>query len=259
MVAHYREPDFQVLLRALPEPTVVLTPDLVVRYSNAAFLATTGVCEKDLLGRHLIDEVFPDKPGTAVPGRVRLRESFAAVRCTGVSDAAGVSRYDLPAGGSPQPRARYWSPVNSPISDDEDSVRYIVHRVQDVTAARGFLSALVSTASSMADAADPSGGHHRPMPAAALGFSLDADGELMEQVRELQNVLGVRAVIEQAKGMLMASRRITAEAAFALLRQESQYSNVKIRDLAARHVLMHSAKTPPLRHAPMTNQRRPVR
>ena len=43
-----------------------------------------------------------------------------------------------------------------------------------------------------------------------------------------------RAVIEQAKGMLMAVYGITAEAAFELLRWRSQEANVKLRLLAER-------------------------
>lgn len=41
-----------------------------------------------------------------------------------------------------------------------------------------------------------------------------------------------RALIGQAQGVLMAQRKITADAAFALLREASQRRNVKLRDLA---------------------------
>ena len=44
-----------------------------------------------------------------------------------------------------------------------------------------------------------------------------------------------RAVIEQAKGVVMATCRTSADEAFALLRRRSQVTNVKLRDLAARH------------------------
>jgi PAS domain-containing protein len=87
----YRDPDFEVLLHALPEPVVVLTPDLIVRHVNAAFLATTGVSERDMLDRHLIDEVLPDKPGAAAPGRLMLRSSFQVVRRTGYRCGRGQS------------------------------------------------------------------------------------------------------------------------------------------------------------------------
>jgi hypothetical protein len=45
-----------------------------------------------------------------------------------------------------------------------------------------------------------------------------------------------RAVIEQAKGMVMWSERCDAEAAFAVLRSASQNANVKLHDVAQRLV-----------------------
>ena len=45
-----------------------------------------------------------------------------------------------------------------------------------------------------------------------------------------------RAVIEQAKGMLMAARRCDEDEAFDVLVRASQRENVKLRDIAARIV-----------------------
>ena len=49
----------------------------------------------------------------------------------------------------------------------------------------------------------------------------------------LQKAMEYRAVIEQAKGILMSQRRITATEAFELLSAASQRSNRKLRDIAA--------------------------
>jgi len=49
---------------------------------------------------------------------------------------------------------------------------------------------------------------------------------------QLQEALGSRAQIEQAKGILMARHRVDADAAFDLLRSASQQRNVKLRVLA---------------------------
>jgi GAF domain-containing protein len=48
----------------------------------------------------------------------------------------------------------------------------------------------------------------------------------------LREAMSSRAVIEQAKGILMAQRKVTAEAAFDLLREASQHRNVKLRLVA---------------------------
>lgn len=53
---------------------------------------------------------------------------------------------------------------------------------------------------------------------------------------EVLTALRQRAPIEQAKGMLMAIHRITADAAFARLIGLSQRSNRKLRDVAQEFV-----------------------
>lgn len=53
-----------------------------------------------------------------------------------------------------------------------------------------------------------------------------------ELVAHLEAALTSRAVIDQAKGVLMAQERCTADEAFELLRKASQNRNVKLRDVA---------------------------
>ena len=48
----------------------------------------------------------------------------------------------------------------------------------------------------------------------------------------LQRALESRALIDQAKGILMARHRVSPEAAFALLAERSQRANRKVRDMA---------------------------
>jgi GAF domain-containing protein len=59
--------------------------------------------------------------------------------------------------------------------------------------------------------------------------------------RHLQTAMETRAVIEQAKGIVMSERRCTAEEAFAVLTRASQNSNRKLREVAA--ALVESAST----------------
>jgi len=49
---------------------------------------------------------------------------------------------------------------------------------------------------------------------------------------QLQEALASRAVIEQAKGALMVTRGLDEDAAFAVLREDSQRTNRKLRDVA---------------------------
>ena len=57
--------------------------------------------------------------------------------------------------------------------------------------------------------------------------------QLGEQARNMRIALDSRAVIEQAKGVLMAQRHVDAEQAFEILREASQRYNRKLREIAA--------------------------
>jgi GAF domain-containing protein len=58
-------------------------------------------------------------------------------------------------------------------------------------------------------------------------------GVTAKLARQLETAMASRAVIEQAKGIIMGRRRCTAEEAFAILTKTSQDSNRKLRDVAA--------------------------
>jgi AmiR/NasT family two-component response regulator len=50
--------------------------------------------------------------------------------------------------------------------------------------------------------------------------------------QQLQEALTSRAVIDQAKGLLMGQHRVGADEAFNILRTASQRDNRKLRDIA---------------------------
>ena len=56
--------------------------------------------------------------------------------------------------------------------------------------------------------------------------------EANRQIETLRQALSSRAVIDQAKGVIMALYRIDADAAFARLAEVSQVANVKVTRLA---------------------------
>lgn len=60
----------------------------------------------------------------------------------------------------------------------------------------------------------------------------DAHAQLADQARNMRIAMESRAVIEQAKGVLMAQRHCTPEQAFEILRQASQRYNRKLREIA---------------------------
>lgn len=72
---------------------------------------------------------------------------------------------------------------------------------------------------------------------ATRGFYVDVSAAIKEDVQrgigeELKVIVADRAVIEQAKGMLMVAYDVTADAAFDILRWRSQEMNIKVHDVA---------------------------
>ena len=67
--------------------------------------------------------------------------------------------------------------------------------------------------------------------AMAVG-NADLAARATEEVDNMRAAMASRAVIEQAKGILMERHRLTPDRAFAVLSRISQTSNVKLRDVA---------------------------
>jgi hypothetical protein len=65
-----------------------------------------------------------------------------------------------------------------------------------------------------------------------LGTATDASRK-QQLAEQLQQALDRRVVIEQAKGVLMASMGIGADEAFALIRRQARSSGRKVMDVAA--------------------------
>jgi len=66
----------------------------------------------------------------------------------------------------------------------------------------------------------------------AAVLSIQRYGECRRLADNLKIALDSRAVIEQAKGVLMVTRRLGDEEAFEWLREQSQQRNVKLRRIA---------------------------
>lgn len=75
--------------------------------------------------------------------------------------------------------------------------------------------------------------------AAELAGAIDVALQRFAEYRRLQEAFGRRAVIEQAKGILMERHAIDAEAAFTMLREHSQNRGRKLIDVAAWVVKSH--------------------
>ena len=128
-------PDFQALFEPAPGLYLVLTPELGIVAVSDAYADATMTRRDEIVGRSLFD-VFPDNPDDPAATAVRnLRASLERVVGERVADAMPVQKYDIrrheeEGGGFEE---RFWSPRNSPVLSSDGELRYIIHRVEDVT------------------------------------------------------------------------------------------------------------------------------
>ncbi|MEW6245988.1 MAG: PAS domain S-box protein [Nitrospirota bacterium] len=130
-----QQPDFRALFESAPGSYLVLTPTLTIVAVSDAYLRATMTKREEILGRHLFD-VFPDNPDDpTATGVSNLRASLTRVLQNRAADAMAVQKYDIrrPESEGGGFEERYWSPVNSPVFDENGEVAYIIHRVEDLT------------------------------------------------------------------------------------------------------------------------------
>ena len=84
-----------------------------------------------------------------------------------------------------------------------------------------------------------------------LQSAIDITLQRFAEYQSLQGAFGRRALIEQAKGILMARHSINAERAFEMLRDHSQHNGRKLSDVAAAVVESHLLLIPPPAQSPL--------
>jgi signal transduction histidine kinase len=133
-----RVPDFEAFFEALPAPCIVFAADdpryTIVAVNEAYLRATSSVRygARGLLGRPLF-QTFPDPLyDPAATETANMRISLHRVMRDRAPDRMSVQRFRSrrPDGTEEE---RLWSPVNSPVLNDEGEVTFIVHHVEDVT------------------------------------------------------------------------------------------------------------------------------
>ncbi|MGW1990407.1 PP2C family protein-serine/threonine phosphatase [Embleya sp. NPDC001921] len=129
-----RRVDFHAVFEALPAGVALLTPALVYVEANPAYLRLAGRRREEIIGRYIFD-AFPDNPhDRSATGTRNLAASLRRVAATGQRDAMAPQRYDTQPPGEPGVwNERYWSILNVPVLDPVGRVRWVLHRVEEVT------------------------------------------------------------------------------------------------------------------------------
>src|ERR1700722_675768 len=130
--------DFRALFDALPGLYLVLLqndPIYTIVVANKAYAQATLTNQDEIVGRGLF-EVFPDNLGDPrASGVQNLRASLRSVLATKARQTMPAQKFDIrrPKERGGEFEERYWSPINSPMVGEDGEVRYIIHRVEDVT------------------------------------------------------------------------------------------------------------------------------
>jgi PAS domain S-box-containing protein len=127
--------DYRLLFQSAPGSYLVLRPDLEIVDASEAYLRAVEARRDEIVGRPLF-EAFPVNPGEPnSTGVANLRRSLERVVRERVPDHMAIQKYDILVRRGPDPtfEARFWSPVNIPVTGPDGELRYILHRVEDVT------------------------------------------------------------------------------------------------------------------------------
>ena len=135
---------FTRLFEASPAPFLVVQPEaprFIITEVNDAYLTATMRTREKVVGRGIF-EAYPDNPDDATTGGVSvLRASLERVLASQQPDRLPGLKYDIarPDGTFEQ---RLWSPINSPVLDENGQVEAIIHNANDVTQERRSQQAL---------------------------------------------------------------------------------------------------------------------
>ncbi|MET0320632.1 MAG: ATP-binding protein [Duganella sp.] len=134
--AQHDVPDFGMVFDAVPAPYLVLSPQLTILAANAAYLRIAGRSRASIVGRNIF-AAYPANPDEPLAdGVASLSHSLQQVLATGRPETLAAIRYDI----ATEPDGdefvqRYWRTTNTPMLAADGSVRWIIHTVEEITAA----------------------------------------------------------------------------------------------------------------------------
>jgi PAS domain S-box-containing protein len=146
--------DYESLFKAAPSLFLVLKPDaphFTILTASDAYLKATMTEREKICGRGLF-EVFPDNPDDVnATGKSNLRRSLEGVLKNKTAHAMDIQKYDIqrPVSEGGGFEERHWSPLNTPVLNENKEIKYIIHRVEDVTESIRFKNQIQTTKSEL--------------------------------------------------------------------------------------------------------------
>jgi hypothetical protein len=215
-----------------PSPTLLLSRDYTIAAASKSHQAMVGRREQDLVGLNIFD-AFPESPECEAAGvSKRFIDSVERVLRTRRSHRLSPLRYDIQDEHCPEEYVeKTWAVVNTPITDG-DTIGVMV-RVDDLTPLDQDLVSALRAYREVLTQADPLLPQSRIAGMDAVVAAIESYVAVATEATQLREAMRTRPTIEQAKGILMADRKCSADEAFTLLRRLSNETNVRLADVAA--------------------------
>ncbi|VEB33311.1 ATP-binding protein [Legionella cherrii] len=127
--------DYKSIFESAPGLYLVLDKEFTIIAASNNYLHATMVTREQIIGKNIF-EVFPDNPeDPQATGVSNLNDSLNRVLKNKTHDTMAIQKYDIrrPSEQGGGYEERYWSPINLPVFDNHKKIKYIIHRVEDVT------------------------------------------------------------------------------------------------------------------------------
>ncbi len=127
--------DFRILFEKSPGLYLVLDTGLRIVAASDGYCRATQIQREAVLGKGFFDVFTDDTSRPGADGVVNLRASLERVLRLHRPEPQARQRYDVlrPARDGGTFQEKYWNVLNVPVLDDDGSLLWIVHCVNDIT------------------------------------------------------------------------------------------------------------------------------
>jgi PAS domain-containing protein len=127
-------PDFRALFESAPGLYLVLAPDFTIVAASDAWCVATLTGREHVVGRNLFDVLLDGSEGTAATpaGIGDLRHSLMAVLEHRSHHRMAIQRCEVEGEGGGI-EEHYWTATNTPVVDEDGTLRWIIHSFEDLT------------------------------------------------------------------------------------------------------------------------------
>lgn len=126
--------DLERIFNAIPAQYAAYDLEWNVVAMTDSMLASLGRSRDEVVGKNQFD-AFPDNPNDPdASGNSTMLGAFERVLAENTGHELPITRYDI-ADENGVFRERHWKPLNEPVRDADGRIKYIIHGVEDVTAA----------------------------------------------------------------------------------------------------------------------------